>query len=147
MFIELNEFKSKYNISDMSNEKLVRMAIEKEFPEFDEFHIEWSIEDIFIKIDFHDKEKLINDIEIENNEKYCKDEIIKLINFDDTMFRKIESQSNISREKFIEICIEKLKAIFGSYSVMLSKLRNGEFIKEVTTRSSYGEKFSDIFTR
>jgi len=130
MFIELNEFKIKYNISDMSNEKLVRMSIEKEFPEFEEFHPEWTIEDNFIKVEFYEKEVWLKIKEQNEYEEKCRIKLLELFyeHVPENERKAMAKQFNVPLDKLAEDSVEKCKKVCGSYSEGLRKLKDPNYI-------------------
>lgn len=139
MFIELNEFKSKYNITDTSNEKLMDMAIIKEFPEFEEFHIRWSIEGNFLNVEVYDKDEYKKEQELLENEESSKNIILGLfkqvINMTDNFPFKLKSlmtEKGITEDEFLTLSVEKLKLMFGSYSNALEKIHDKDFMKKIT---------------
>jgi len=143
IFIELDEFKNKYNISDMLNKKLVKMSIKKEFPEFEELHSEWSMEDRYLKIDFYEKEVWIKKEELKNYEEKCKNKILELIQktakHDPFLIKDLSSKIGIPENKFLELSLERLKVVFGSYSNALLKLQDENFMKEIVDKFSRRE--------
>jgi len=138
ILIEINEFTKKYNIDSLCNFKLVDMAIEKEFPEFEGSQFKWMIkDDRFLSIDIYDKKDFIKLKNEENYEEKCRLELIDLFNKQISKEAKqIMSETfNIPLNELAKNSVEKVKRVYGSYSVGLEKINDPNFVPQIDNLS------------
>ena len=133
ILIEISEFTKKYNIDSLCNIKLVDMAIEKEFREFEGFKSKWMIkDDRFLSLDFYEKEEFREIKKLEDTEEQCRLVLIDLFNKQvSEKAKQIMSKTfNIPLSELANDSVEKVKNVYGRYSVGLAKMNDPNFLPD-----------------